>query len=214
MNGDVNVIVSDGFTGNVALKTAEGTANFITSELKKALTGNLIGKISSFLNISNLKKFKERLDPRLYNGAIFIGLDSPVVKSHGGTDYIGFANSLDVCNRIIKGNLINKIKKNIWFMRINLTKKDLVNLVYMQIGFSKQIAENLIEDLFFTIVTQLKKEKKIKISKFGTFSLREKKQRVGRNPKTKEEKLITGRTVVLFKPSKEFKEFVNTKEND
>ena len=113
MDGDVNVIVSDGFTGNVALKTAEGTANFITSELKKALTGNLIGKISSFINISNLKKFKERLDPRLYNGAIFIGLDSPVVKSHGGTDYIGFANSLDVCNRIIKGNLINKIKKNI-----------------------------------------------------------------------------------------------------
>ena len=99
-------------------------------------------------------------------------------------------------------------------MRINLTKKDLVNLVYMQIGFSKQIAENLIEDFFFTIVTQLKKEKKIKISKFGTFSLREKKQRVGRNPKTKEEKLITSRTVVLFKPSKEFKEFVNTKEND
>ena len=96
-----------------ALKTAEGTANFITSELKKALSGNMIGKISSFLNISNLKRFKERLDPRLYNGAIFIGLDSPVVKSHGGTDYIGFANSLDVCNRIIKGNLINKIKKNI-----------------------------------------------------------------------------------------------------
>ena len=99
-------------------------------------------------------------------------------------------------------------------MRINLTKKDLVNLVYMQIGFSKQIAENLIEDLFFTIVTQLKKEKKIKISKFGTFSLRDKKQRIGRNPKTKEEKLIKGRTVVLFKPSKEFKEFINIKEND
>ena len=99
-------------------------------------------------------------------------------------------------------------------MRINLTKKDLVNLVYMQIGFSKQIAENLIEDLFFTIVTQLKKEKKIKISKFGTFLLREKKQRVGRNPKTKEEKLITSRTVVLFKPSKEFKELVNTNEYD
>ena len=99
-------------------------------------------------------------------------------------------------------------------MRINLTKKDLVNLVYMQIGFSKQIVENLIEDLFFTIVTQLKKEKKIKLSKFGTFSLREKKQRVGRNPKTKEEKLISSRTVVLFKPSKEFKEFINTKEND
>ena len=113
MDGDVNVIVSDGFTGNVALKTAEGTANFITSELKNAMTGSLIGKISTFLNISNLKKFKKRLDPRLYNGAIFIGLDSPVVKSHGGTDFIGFSNSLDVCHRIIKGNLIEKIKQNI-----------------------------------------------------------------------------------------------------
>ena len=113
MDGDVNVIVSDGFTGNVALKTAEGTANFITSELKKAMTGTIIGKISSLLNISNLKKFKKRLDPRMYNGAIFIGLDSPVVKSHGGTDYVGFSNSLDVCHRIIKGNLIEKIKQNI-----------------------------------------------------------------------------------------------------
>jgi len=113
MDGNVNVIVSDGFTGNVALKTAEGTANFITSELKKTMTGNIIGKISSLLNISNLKKFKKRLDPRLYNGAIFIGLDSPVVKSHGGTDHIGFSNSLDVCHRIVKGNLIEKIKHNI-----------------------------------------------------------------------------------------------------
>ena len=113
MNGEVNVIVSDGFTGNVALKTAEGTANFITDELKKVLGGSIIGKISSLLNISNLKKFKKRLDPRLYNGAIFIGLNNPVVKSHGGTDYIGFSNSLDVCNRIIKGNLIDKIKDNI-----------------------------------------------------------------------------------------------------
>jgi len=113
MDGDVNVIVTDGFTGNVALKTAEGTANFITQELKKALTSNLIGKISSLLNIKNLNNFKKRLDPRLYNGAIFIGLDSPVVKSHGGTDYLGFSNSLDVCKRIIKGDLINKIKNNI-----------------------------------------------------------------------------------------------------
>ena len=113
MNGDVNVIVADGFTGNVALKTAEGTANFITSELKKAMTGNLIGKISSLLNISNLKKFKKRLDPRLYNGAIFIGLDSPVIKSHGGTDYIGFSNSLSVCSKTVTGNLIEKITNNI-----------------------------------------------------------------------------------------------------
>ena len=113
MNGKVNVIVSDGFTGNVALKTAEGTANFISDELKKALSGSFLGKISSLLNISNLRKFKKRLDPRLYNGAIFVGLDTPVVKSHGGIDYIGFSNSLDVCNRIIKGNLIKKIKENI-----------------------------------------------------------------------------------------------------
>ncbi len=113
MNGEVNVIVSDGFTGNVALKTAEGTANFITDELKKVLSGSILGKISSLLNITNLKKFKKRLDPRLYNGAIFIGLDAPVVKSHGGTDFLGFSNSLEVCNKIIKGNLIDKIKENI-----------------------------------------------------------------------------------------------------
>ena len=113
MNGDVNVIVADGFTGNVALKTAEGTASFITSELRKAMTGNIMGKISTLLNMSNLKKFKKRLDPRLYNGAIFIGLDTPVIKSHGGTDYIGFSNSLSVCTKVVKGNLIEKIRTNI-----------------------------------------------------------------------------------------------------
>ena len=113
MNGDVNVIVADGFTGNVALKTAEGTANFITSELKEAFTDSFMGKLSALINIKNLKKFKKRLDPRLYNGAIFIGLDSPVVKSHGGTDYIGFSNSINVCTKIIRGNLIEKIKHNI-----------------------------------------------------------------------------------------------------
>ena len=113
MSGKVNVIIADGFTGNIALKTAEGTANFISSELKKALTGNIIGKISSLLNLRNINQFKKKLDPRLYNGAILLGLNSPVVKSHGGTDYIGFSNSLDVCCKIINGNLIEKIKKNI-----------------------------------------------------------------------------------------------------
>ena len=98
-------------------------------------------------------------------------------------------------------------------MRINLTKKDLVNLVYMQLGFSKQISENLIEDFLTTIVTNIKSEKKLKLSKFGTFSIRQKKSRIGRNPKTKESKVISSREVVLFKPSKEFKEFVNMKEN-
>ena len=98
-------------------------------------------------------------------------------------------------------------------MRINLTKKDLVNLVYMQLGFSKQISENLIEDFLATIVTNIKHEKKLKLSKFGTFSIRQKKSRIGRNPKTKEAKVISSRQVVLFKPSKEFKEFINIREN-
>ena len=96
-------------------------------------------------------------------------------------------------------------------MRINLTKKDLVNLVYMQLGFSKQISENLIEDFLITIVTNIKNEKKLKLSKFGTFTIRQKKSRIGRNPKTKELKEISSRDVVLFKPSKEFKEFINSK---
>ena len=94
-------------------------------------------------------------------------------------------------------------------MRLNLTKKDLVNLVYMQLGFSKNVAENLIDDFFLTIIDNLKKEKKLKISNFGTFFIREKKQRIGRNPKTKEIKIISNRKVVLFKPSKNFKNFIN-----
>ena len=98
-------------------------------------------------------------------------------------------------------------------MRINLTKKDLVNLVYMQLGFSKQISENLIEDFLSTIVSNIKDEKKLKLSNFGTFFIRKKKSRVGRNPKTKETKVISSRDVVLFKPSKEFKEFINLKNN-
>ena len=95
--------------------------------------------------------------------------------------------------------------------RINLTKKDLVNTIYMQIGFSKNISENLIDDFFFTIVQSMISEKKKKISKFGTFLLRRKKSRIGRNPKTKEQKVISDRNVVLFKPSKEFKDLVNYK---
>ena len=113
MDGDVNVIVADGFTGNIALKTAEGTSNFIISELKKALTSSIIGKLSSLINFSNLKNFKNKLDPRLYNGAILLGLSKPVIKSHGSTDAIGFANSLKVCEQTIRGNLINQIKNNI-----------------------------------------------------------------------------------------------------
>tara|TARA_Y100001958_G_C21046400_1_gene414185 strand:+ start:361 stop:660 length:300 start_codon:yes stop_codon:yes gene_type:complete len=96
-------------------------------------------------------------------------------------------------------------------MRINLTKKDLVNLVYMQLGFSKQISENLINDFLEMIISYIKQEKELKLSKFGTFKIRQKKTRIGRNPKTRESKIISGRDVVLFKPSKEFKEFINSK---
>ena len=95
-------------------------------------------------------------------------------------------------------------------LRINLTKKDLINAVYMQIGFSKSVSENLIDDFLLSIIDNLKKEKKLKLSKFGTFSVRAKKNRIGRNPLTKERKIISDRNVILFKASKEFKDLVNS----
>ena len=108
MDGNVDVIVTDGFTGNVALKTAEGTASFITKNLKNSLT-----KLSILLSYNSFKKFREKLDPRKYNGAIFLGLENLVVKSHGSTDSIGFSHSINVCNKIVKANLIKKIKSNL-----------------------------------------------------------------------------------------------------
>jgi len=113
MDGESNVIVTDGFTGNVALKTAEGTAKFVIDGLKKSLTENIFSRLSIIFSYFSLKKFKSRLDPRKYNGAIFLGLNGPVVKSHGGTDSIGFYYSIDLCYRIIKGNLIHQIKNNL-----------------------------------------------------------------------------------------------------
>jgi len=118
MDGETNVIVTDGFTGNIALKTAEGTAKFITDSLKKSLTGNFFSKISLIFSYFSLKKFKEKLDPRKYNGAIFLGLNGPVVKSHGGTDAIGFYHSIDLCYRIIKGDLMKQINKNLNHLKI------------------------------------------------------------------------------------------------
>ena len=94
-------------------------------------------------------------------------------------------------------------------MRINLTKKDIINSIYMQIGFSKRISENLLEDIFEIILNNIIKNKKVKIAKFGTFSLKKKYQRVGRNPKTGETKIISERNVILFKASKEFKKYIN-----
>ena len=108
MEGNIDVIVTDGFTGNVALKTAEGTANFITKNLK-----NSLNKLSRLLSYNSLKKFKNKLDPRKYNGAIFLGLQSPVVKSHGSIDSVGFAHSINVCNKIVTAKLIEKIESNL-----------------------------------------------------------------------------------------------------
>tara|TARA_B100001057_G_scaffold220210_1_gene220610 strand:+ start:6859 stop:7899 length:1041 start_codon:yes stop_codon:yes gene_type:complete len=113
MSGESNIIVTDGFTGNVALKTAEGTARYITKNLKKSLTENFITKLSLIFSYFSLKKFKDKLDPRKYNGAIFLGLNGPVVKSHGGIDSIGFYHSIDLCYKIVKGNLMSQIKKNL-----------------------------------------------------------------------------------------------------
>ena len=95
-------------------------------------------------------------------------------------------------------------------MRVNLTKKEIINSIYMQLGFSKKICENIFEDFFTIILEELIKNKKVKIPKFGTFQLRYKKSRVGRNPKTLEKKIISERNVILFKPSKELKNFVNS----
>ena len=113
MDGTSNVIVTDGFTGNVALKTAEGTSKFITDSLKESLSENIFSKLSTIFSYYSLKKFKSKLDPRKYNGAIFLGLKCPVVKSHGSTDSLGFYYSIDLCYRIIKGNFMNEIKKNL-----------------------------------------------------------------------------------------------------
>ena len=120
MEGDTNVIVTDGFTGNIALKTAEGTAKFITKNLKKSLTETFYSRISLIFSYFSLKKFKSKLDPRKYNGAIFLGLNGPVVKSHGGTDALGFYYSIDLCYKIIKGNLMDEIKKNL----VHLNEKE------------------------------------------------------------------------------------------
>ena len=113
MSGDSNIIVTDGFTGNIALKTAEGTARFITQNLKKSLSENIFTKISLIFSYFSLRRFKNKLGPRKYNGAIFLGLNGPVVKSHGGIDATGFYHSIDLCYKIVKGNLMSQIKKNL-----------------------------------------------------------------------------------------------------
>ena len=95
------------------MKTAEGTAKFITDSLKESLKENILSKFSLLFSYFSLKRFKEKLDPRKFNGAIFLGLNGPVVKSHGSTDAVGFYHSIDLCYNIVKGNLMNQIKNNL-----------------------------------------------------------------------------------------------------
>ena len=118
MSGESNVIVTDGFTGNIALKTAEGTSKFIIKNLKKSLTENILTRLSLLLSYFSLKKFKNKLDPRKYNGAIFLGLNGPVVKSHGGVDSYGFYHSINLCYKIVKGNLMKQVKNNLRHSKI------------------------------------------------------------------------------------------------
>jgi len=118
MSGESNVIVTDGFTGNIALKTAEGTSKFIIKNLKKSLTENIVARLSLLLSYFSLKKFKNQLDPRKYNGAIFLGLNGPVVKSHGGVDSYGFYHSINLCYKIVKGNLMKQVKNNLRHSKI------------------------------------------------------------------------------------------------
>ena len=118
MSGESNVIVTDGFTGNIALKTAEGTSKFIIKNLKKSLTENILTRLSLLLSYFSLKKFKNKLDPRKYNGAIFLGLNGPVVKSHGGVDSYGFYHSINLCYKIVKGDLMKQVKNNLRHSKI------------------------------------------------------------------------------------------------
>ena len=123
MEGDTNVIITDGFTGNIALKTAEGTAKFLTDNLKDTLNSSLLSKISIILSYFSLKKFKQKLDPRKYNGAIFLGLKGPVVKSHGSTDALGFSYAIDLCYKIIRGNLMPQIKDHLSHIKNDTIEK-------------------------------------------------------------------------------------------
>ncbi len=112
-DGTVDVIVADGFTGNIALKTAEGTANFLTNSLKKSFRSSLTSKIGYYLAKKSLESFRAHMDPRKYNGAVFLGLNGIAVKSHGGTDSYGFANAIGVAYDMVKYNFLNELKTKI-----------------------------------------------------------------------------------------------------
>ena len=126
-NGTVDVIVTDGFTGNIALKTAEGTANFITNTLKKSFNGSFLSKLGYFLAKKSLQSFRSHMDPRRYNGAVFLGLNGIVVKSHGGIDSYGFANAICVAHDMVKYNFLNELKPKLLISTKYLKKNVKIN---------------------------------------------------------------------------------------
>jgi glycerol-3-phosphate acyltransferase PlsX len=111
--GIVDVIVTDGFSGNIALKTAEGVAELIFTFLKNAYASSLISKVGYLLSKPAINRFKTRIDPRKYNGAVLLGLNGIVVKSHGGTDAFGFSNAIGVAVSLIENSYVEEIKKKI-----------------------------------------------------------------------------------------------------
>lgn len=111
--GIVDVVVTDGFSGNIALKTAEGVADLIFTYLKNAYQSSFISKLGYILSKPALNRFKTRIDPRKYNGAVLLGLNGIIVKSHGGTDAFGFSNAISVAISLIKNNYVNTIENQL-----------------------------------------------------------------------------------------------------
>jgi len=112
-NGLTNVVITDGFTGNIALKTAEGTARMIQTFLKNSLNSSLISKLGTFLASFALSSLKNKLDPRVHNCGIFVGLNAPVIKCHGASDHVGIAYAADLLYLLLSDNVNDKIKQNI-----------------------------------------------------------------------------------------------------
>lgn len=116
--GTVDVVVTDGFTGNVALKTAEGTAKLYSEFLRRTFESSLLARMGYLLSRSAFGKLRKRMDPRRYNGAMFLGLQGVCVKSHGGTDATGFANAIGVGADLAMHGLNDRIKQELGRLQV------------------------------------------------------------------------------------------------
>lgn len=122
--GTVDVVVTEGFTGNIALKAAEGTAKQLATYLRLCLSRTLISRLGALLASGAFRALKDRMDPRKHNGGVFLGLNGIVVKSHGGTDALGFATAIDVAVEIVRTGLVEKIKADVALMTGLLRQAD------------------------------------------------------------------------------------------